>query len=80
MAGIEGKGNTREHQCSDGKVRRVEPVYFREIGPQTGRRRFVRRAWFCGRCGYGDWPVTQAGVARGTELAEVVKNSVSKMS
>ena len=44
-----------KHLCEDGKVRVVEPVYYREIDSQTGKRHFVRRAWHCGHCGYGDW-------------------------
>lgn len=43
------------HTCTDGEVRRIEPVYFREVDPQTDKRVFVRRAWFCAHCGYGDW-------------------------
>jgi len=50
-----GDGNIVEHKCRDGETRRIEPVYFREVDPQTGKRHFVRRAWFCYRCGYGDW-------------------------
>jgi len=44
-----------EHTCKDGQVWRIEPVYFRESDPQTGKQHFVRKAWYCGRCGYGDW-------------------------
>jgi hypothetical protein len=50
-----GVRNIVEHQCGDGVTRRLEPVYFREVDNQTGKRHFVRRAWFCGCCGYGDW-------------------------
>jgi hypothetical protein len=42
-----------KHTCKDGEVRHIEPVYFREVDPQTGKRRFLRRDWFCGHCGYG---------------------------
>jgi len=59
------KGGIRrisEHKCSDGATRRIEPVYFQETIPEKGRR-FVRRAWFCGHCGYGDWrPIKKEGI------------------
>jgi hypothetical protein len=42
------------HICKDGQVRRVEPVYFREVNDQ-GKLHFARRAWFYGHCGYGLW-------------------------
>lgn len=50
-----GVRNIIRHKCNDGVVRRLEPVYFREVDDQTGKRRFVRRAWFCYNCGYGGW-------------------------
>jgi len=43
-----------KHKCKDGKERMLQPVYFREVDSQTGNRHFVRRAWYCGHCGYGD--------------------------
>ena len=43
-----------KHKCKDGKERMLQPVYFREVDPQTGNRHFVRRAWFCCHCGYGN--------------------------
>jgi hypothetical protein len=43
------------HTSKDGQVRHVEPVYFRELVDQTGKRQFVRKAWYCCRCGYGSW-------------------------
>ncbi len=43
-----------KHRCKDGKERTLLPVYFREIDPQTGNRHFIRRAWFCYHCGYGN--------------------------
>lgn len=52
------KGGIRrivEHKCKDGQVRRIEPVYFRSVDEQTGKRVFKRQVWFCGHCGYGDW-------------------------
>lgn len=50
-----GIRNIVQHLCKDGEVRRLEPVYFREVDAETGKRRFVREAWFCGHCGYGDF-------------------------
>jgi hypothetical protein len=44
-----------QHKCNDGQVRRIEPVYFQESVPGTDKRRFIRRAFFCYKCGYGSW-------------------------
>ena len=52
-----GSANVKSHTCADGLERRIEPVYFREVNEQTGTRHFVRRAWCCGHCGYGDWAI-----------------------
>lgn len=49
-----GAHNVKMHICKDGQVRRVEPVYFREVNDQ-GKLHFARRAWFYGHCGYGLW-------------------------
>jgi len=50
-----GAHNLKFHLCKDDQVRRrIEPVYFREVNDQ-GNQHFVRRAWFCGHCGYGNW-------------------------
>jgi hypothetical protein len=52
------KGGVRhivQHKCNDGATRRIEPVYFREVDDQSGKRRFVRKSWFCYYCGYGGW-------------------------
>lgn len=53
-----------EHQCTDGQVRRIEPVYFREVDPQTDKRHFVRKLWHCGHCGQGDWKPLDKNSAR----------------
>jgi hypothetical protein len=61
------KGGIRrivQHKCKDGEIRRIEPVYFRDFNKFTGNRHFVRKAWFCGHCGFGDWqPLTKNGNA-----------------
>jgi len=51
-----GAHNVKTHTCRDGKTFEVHPVYFREINEETGSRVFVRRTWFCARCGYGVQP------------------------
>ena len=43
-----GANNVRTHTCSDGQVRRIYPVYFRE------ERVFKRESWFCYYCRYAD--------------------------
>ena len=44
-----------KHTCKDVEVRHIDPVYFREVDDQTGKRHFVLKSPFCGRCGYGGW-------------------------
>ena len=59
-----GVRNIRQHRCEDFQIRQIEPVYFRSIDAQTGKRVFKRQAWFCGHCGYGDWrPLTRLPVS-----------------
>lgn len=50
-----GAHNIRVHTCPDGKVRRVEPVYFREESSSGSEHRvFKRSTWFCYLCRYSD--------------------------
>ena len=56
-----GDSQAKFHKCKDGQVRRLEPVYFRLVDEQTGNRRFVRQAWFCHHCGYGDFKTIERG-------------------
>jgi hypothetical protein len=59
------KGGPRDivkHLCKDGVIRGIRAVYFRGTDPQTGKQRYVREAWFCNHCGYGDFiPIEKKG-------------------
>lgn len=58
---VKGENMAVYHICKDGQRRRLTPVYFRDVDPQTGKRHFVRSAWFCGHCGYGDFTPDKGG-------------------
>jgi hypothetical protein len=50
-----GPRDMTKHKCKDGEIRGIRAVYFRETDPETGKQRYIREAWFCGHCGYGDF-------------------------
>ncbi len=50
-----GAHNIQTHTCDDGQVRRIEPLYVREVNPETDKRFFRRFTWYCGHCGNGPW-------------------------
>jgi hypothetical protein len=53
-----GDSQIKKHRCSDGKVRRVEPVYFRVVNDE-GKRVFKQMLWHCYHCGTKDFTLTE---------------------
>jgi len=42
--------STETHLCTDGQIRRVEPLYERSTNSDTGKRMFKRAGWRCLHC------------------------------